>query len=76
MRTIGRRYPFKTSRGDYETDCDYCGLRYYRRQMTRDAARMLACPECAGGKDAVTLARENAESAAEFPGVNAKDRSW
>ena len=64
--SIPRKYPHYGARGEYQADCAYCGLKYYRRlgRMKRDAAGFLACEECAEGRDSVTLDRLNAAGAA------------
>ena len=64
MRTIGRHWP-KSWRGSYAAHCDYCGVRWPRFKMVRDAAGLLACPDDQPGRDTVTLDRENAAGAAE-----------
>lgn len=65
MRTIGRHWPSKAPRGDFQALCDYCGVMWRRSQLKRDRAGMLACPDDAKGKDGVTLAQENAAQAGQ-----------
>lgn len=65
MPTVGRRWP-KKARGDYAAHCDYCGVRWRRGQMVRDAAGRLACPDDRRGRDEVTLSQLNAQGATEF----------
>lgn len=64
MRTIGRKWP-QSWRGSYAAHCDYCGVRWPRCKMVRDAAGLLACPDDQAGRDTVTLDQENAAGAAE-----------
>jgi hypothetical protein len=65
MITVGRRWP-KRARGDYCAHCDYCGVRWRRSQLSRDASGKLACPDDVRGRDDVTLDMENAQGALEF----------
>lgn len=64
MRTIGRHWP-KSWQGSYAAHCDYCGVRWPRLKMARDAAGLLACPDDQPGRDVATLDRENAAGARE-----------
>lgn len=64
MRTMPRNFPRSAPRYDYAADCDYCGARYLRSRLVRDAAGLLACPIDSRGRDRVTLQRAN-QSAAE-----------
>lgn len=66
MLTMPRRYPGKAPPGERRVSCDFCGIKWYRRAsgMYRDASGQLRCPDCADGRDAVTLDRINAEAAA------------
>jgi hypothetical protein len=72
MITVGRKWP-KSARGDYCAHCDYCGVRWRRGQMTRDASGKLACPDDARGRDDYTLGMLNAEGAAEVAGYVPRD---
>ena len=40
--------------------CSYCGVQWFRSQLTRDASQNLACPDCAPGLDIVSLTEGNA----------------
>lgn len=65
--TMPRNYPGHSLPGESREMCAYCGFTYYRRlsNMRRDASGKLTCEDCDdGGKDAVTLDRENAAGAA------------
>lgn len=62
MRTIGLQRPADSPRGDYATRCDYCGVRWLRSKLRRDASGLLACPDETGA-DMVTLSRANAAAA-------------
>jgi len=64
MRTTGRHYPDDLPQGDIACLCDYCGTRYYRSQLRRDQAGLLACEKDYGG-DVVTISEENAQGAQE-----------
>ncbi len=63
MRTIGRHFPRESPKNDFETLCGYCGVAYYRSQLRRDRAELLACKECGEGRDVVTLSEGNAAAA-------------
>lgn len=63
MRTIGKHWP-RSSSGDYQAMCDYCGVQWRRSQLVRDASGLLACPDDQRGRDVVTLNQGNAEYAA------------
>lgn len=59
MRTISRRLP--EGHGPNRVAlCSYCGVQYFRSQLTRDASANLACPDCAPGLDIVSLTEGNA----------------
>ncbi len=57
MRTIGRHWPSSAPRGDYPAYCDYCGVKWRRSLLKRDAAGLFRCPDEGNGRDAVTLAQ-------------------
>lgn len=59
MRTIGRHWPTKSPRGDYQAMCDICGAMWRRSQLTRKRDGYLYCPDDVRGDDAVTLAEAN-----------------
>lgn len=63
-RTIGRHWPEKAPRGDYQCTCDYCGVQWRRSQLYRDRSGLLVCPDEGNGKDMVTLSEGNAANAA------------
>lgn len=70
MRTVGRKRPSTSPRGDVQVLCDYCGVQWYRHRLRRDAAGLLSCPDDNDvGRDVVTLSRENAAAAAAYRGV-------
>lgn len=60
MRTIGTRLPPDLPSGDFKAECDYCGVPWYRSQLTLDGAGNLRCPDEGDGLDQVTLELENA----------------
>lgn len=64
MRTIGRHYPRENPGNDVASSCDYCGVAYFRHELRRDAAGLLACKRDYGG-DVVTLGLDNAARATE-----------
>lgn len=65
MRTIPRRYPnLPGPPGERRVFCDYCGIKWYRSELHRDASGFLACPDEGDGRDATTLDRLNARAAA------------
>lgn len=63
MRTVGRRI-----RGGERSraTCDYCGTRFDRRDLVRDASGLLRCPQEGDGRDAVTLNEANVAAAEEW----------
>jgi len=64
MRTMSRRYsPTPGPPGERRDFCAYCGMKWYRSQMRRDASGQLACPDDQPGRDAVTLDRINSQNA-------------
>jgi hypothetical protein len=63
MRTIGRRI---RSGERSRALCSYCGTRWDRDKLYRDAAGLLVCPQEGRGRDAVTLTRENVAASREF----------
>jgi hypothetical protein len=65
MRTVGTRLP-RSKIGDRCAHCDYCGVRYFRSDLTKYAYGRLACAADRRGKDEVTLNRENALGALEY----------
>lgn len=61
-RRLGKGYP----RGTFQAMCDWCGAVFYRHDLVRKEGGTLACrKDCAKGRDAVTLSRQNAEHAAQ-----------
>lgn len=62
--TMPRKYPLPAPGGERRVFCDYCGIKWYRSEMKRDASGRLACPDDQSGRDAVTLDRANARAAA------------
>lgn len=69
MRTISNHRPQHLPKSDTQSFCSYCGVSYYRSQLRRDRAGLLACKADYGG-DVVTLSEENAAAAQRYPGVN------
>lgn len=59
MRTIGRRRPANSPKGDFEAQCAYCGVAHYRSELRRDGTGNLMCP-ADDGIDAKTLDEMNA----------------
>jgi hypothetical protein len=66
MRTISKHKPSQLPRNDTESQCSYCGCTYYRSQLRRDRAGLLACARDYGG-DIVTLSEANAAAAQHYP---------
>lgn len=62
--TIPRRYPSPAPAGEYQTECAYCGMTWYRSDLFRDPAGYLVCPDDAEGRDVVTLGRLEQEGTA------------
>lgn len=60
MRTVGRR--IKNGQRSVAL-CDYCGARFDRRDLVRDASGLLRCPQEGDGRDAVTLNEANVAAA-------------
>lgn len=65
MRTVSRHRDPSSPHGDVLRLCSYCGVLYYRSQLRRDAAGLLACPDELPGLDSVTLSEGNAELASQ-----------
>jgi hypothetical protein len=65
VRSIPRRYPHEhVLPGERQDMCAYCGARWYRSELRRDASGYLICPDDDdGGRDRVTLDRGNAAAA-------------
>lgn len=63
MRTIGRRRK-QGERGS--ALCDYCGTRWPRSVLWRDATGALNCPQEGRGRDTVTLTKANVASAKAY----------
>lgn len=66
MITVGKRWPRSAKGRDYCAHCDYCGVRWRRSKLTRDASGKLACPDDRRGRDHVTLSQANAAGAADW----------
>ena len=60
MRTCG--YRLKSGERSRAV-CAYCGTRWDRRALYRDAAGLLTCPQEGRGRDAVTLTRDSVAQA-------------
>lgn len=54
--------------------CDYCGCDFYRSQLVRDPAGLLACEDDQEGRDTVTLNRLEAQAVAEATAEVAQGR--
>jgi len=59
MRTISYKRSHRSPPGDCIRACSYCGVPWYRSQLTRDASGNLACPDELPGRDVVTLNEGN-----------------
>ena len=69
MRTVGRKRPSQSPRGDFQALCDQCGVMWYRHRLRRDASGFLTCPDDNDvGHDVVTLSRANAADASQSRG--------
>lgn len=65
MSHIPRQYNFPAPRGEYQTECAYCGITWYRSDLRRDESGLLACPDDQEGRCTAELDRLNAEAAAQ-----------
>lgn len=63
MRTNSRQRSNRSPPGDTRRTCAYCGIEWYRSELVRDGANLLAGPCCQRGRDIVTLALGNAAMA-------------
>jgi hypothetical protein len=63
MRTFGYKRYDRLAPSDCAALCGYCGAQFYRSELRRDGAGVLAC-HSDYGRDTVTLARLNAEDSA------------
>lgn len=72
MRTIGRRWPADKPFGEFVSVCDYCGVPWYRSQLRRDGAGLLACPDEGDGPSATEQLEANAEKAMRWAGEQAE----
>jgi len=62
---MSRNYsPLPGPAGERRVSCDYCGSKWYRSELVRDASGHLACPDDQDGRDVATLDRINAQNAA------------
>ncbi len=72
MRSVGRKRPSISPRGDFQALCDQCGVQWYRHRLRRDASGFLTCPDDNDvGRDVVTLSRHNAADARRQSDVRA-----
>ena len=63
-RTIGRKIPANSPRGNFRSQCHYCGEDRYRSDLRKDATGFLSCPSCNDvGHDVTTLNKANAAMA-------------
>ena len=67
MRTISTHHSGSTRLG-YPARCDYCGVRWPRRELKLDGGGRLACPDDRGA-DATSLDKDNASKAKRFRGL-------
>lgn len=75
--SIPRRYPqLPGPPGERKVMCDYCGIDWYRSVCRRDAAKLLACPDCQPGRDTVTLDRLNSINSARVRGRRPPPDTW
>jgi len=74
MSHIPRRYPSPAPPGEYQTECAYCGITWYRSELRRDAAGMLVCPDDIEGRPAALLDRLNHQAVAEAVAAQARPR--
>lgn len=63
-RTVPQHTVHGHVRGDYVAVCQDCGSEYLRRDIVRKRDGLYYCPDCAQGKDQVTLNDEIAVCAA------------
>lgn len=61
--TIGRKYSGRTR--EYTADCDICGVRWHRADLTLMPDMTLACPDDASGRTALEIDRQRAIDASE-----------
>lgn len=59
--TIGRHWK-RPPKGDFQSECAYCGVRWRRSELTRDSAGLLRCPDEGDGHDSTALSALNAEA--------------
>lgn len=63
MRTIPRHLSLPLPAGERRVVCGYCGITWHRSDCYKDPAGYWTCPDDAGGRDQVTLDRENQQNA-------------
>jgi hypothetical protein len=74
MSHIPRKYPFPAPAGEYQTECAYCGITWYRSELRRDEAGQLVCPDDIEGRSAAALDRLNQQAVAEAVAAQARPR--
>ena len=60
MRTIGRKRPASSPRGDTRAMCSYCGVEWLASQLRRDRSGNWYCPDEGDGLDKKSLDEANA----------------
>lgn len=73
MRTIGPRLPSIRPRDDYESQCNDCGVHWFRSRMRYNGDGRLLCPDC-WETGASELSAENAAGAARYAAALARPR--
>jgi len=71
MRTIGRHYAGPPR--NWAEDCDVCGVRWHRSDLTVRTDGLLVCPDDRDGRCALEL--DEANSSGDAPTVTAKTRT-
>lgn len=62
--SMPRRLPSPLPPNECTRICGYCGAKWLRSQCRKDASGFILCEDCDdGGRDQVTLDRENAAAA-------------
>lgn len=72
MRTVSRHRSSRSPFGDYQSQCHYCGVQYYRSELRRDGSGNLMCTPC-DGIDASTLDWMNAAMTPSRMGLPPRD---
>lgn len=64
--TVGKKWPRSRPRGDTQALCDYCGVQWFRSQLSRDGVGLLVCPDEGGGRSTSELSQLNAAAAGDL----------